>query len=252
LLSSPSPPPAPAELDAVLKEIENAISAKLYYLAIAVALSVPDICSGLESDPDNPIWQDRKTYTQWCNRNIGELNHLTGDDLYNLRGGVLHKGHFGHDKSRFKRVFFLSPESNLSSKGSVINGQFRLGPQQALWSGPILLFDVVAFCGIIIAAARQWAVVKKDDPFEQKNLSKLVYYRPNAGCHHFQSECPPLADFLRQVDAAHVPRDVANDLLEICPMLHYPADFSAEVCWQNILRLRNYFGNSFHHGYAPR
>jgi hypothetical protein len=149
-------------------------------LAIAVALSVPDICSALESDPDNPIWQDRKTYAEWCDRNIAGLGHLTGDDLYNLRGGVLHKGHFAHKHSRFTRVFFLGPESNIKApRGSIINGEFRLGPQQELWMGPILLFDVDAFCGIIIAAARQWAAAKENDPFVQKNLSKLVYYRPN-------------------------------------------------------------------------
>jgi hypothetical protein len=174
-------PPAPPELDAVLKEIENAISARLYYLAIAVALSVPDICACLEFDPESPKWQNRKTYAEWCDRNIGgRLNHLTGDDLYNLRGGVLHKGHFGHQQSRFTRVFFLSPESNFKApRGSIVNGQFRLGPQQELWSGPILLFDLDAFCDIIIAVAREWAAAKKDDPFVQKNLSKLVYYRPN-------------------------------------------------------------------------
>jgi hypothetical protein len=177
---APSPPSAPPDLDAVLKEIENAISARLYYLAIAVALSVPDICSGLESDPDNPIWQERKTYAAWCDTNITGLNHLTGDDLYNLRGGVVHKGQFGHQKSRFTRVFFVGPESSFKSpRGSIINGQFRLGPQQELWNGPILIYDVDAFCDTIVAAARRWAATKKDDPFVQKNLSKLVYYRPN-------------------------------------------------------------------------
>jgi hypothetical protein len=177
----PPPPPAPPELDAVLKEIENAISAKLYYLAIMVALVVPDICACLEFDPDDPKPRaNRETYARWCNENIAGLNHLTGDDLYNLRGGVVHKGHFGHEKSRFTRVFFIGPESPIKApRGSIINGQFRLGPQQELWSGPILLFDVDAFCDVIITGARQWAATKKDDPFVQKNLSKLVCYRPN-------------------------------------------------------------------------
>jgi hypothetical protein len=107
-------PPASPELEAVLKEIENAISAKLYYLAIAVALSIPDICACLEFDPDQPVWQNRKTYAEWCDRNIGgRLHYLSGNDLYNLRGGVLHKGHFGHQQSRFTRVFFLGPEIKL-------------------------------------------------------------------------------------------------------------------------------------------
>jgi hypothetical protein len=126
------PPPAPPELEAVLQEIENAISAKLYYLAIAVALAVPDICACLEFDPDNPAWANRKTYAGWCDKNIGaRLQPLTGE--YNLRGGVLHKGHFGHKQSRFTRVFFLGPESNFKApRGATIDGEFRLGPQQEL------------------------------------------------------------------------------------------------------------------------
>jgi len=44
------------ELTAILHEIERALEAKLYYVAIAVALSVPDICACLECDPDRPIW----------------------------------------------------------------------------------------------------------------------------------------------------------------------------------------------------
>src|SRR5262249_3511931 len=54
------------------------------------------------------------------------------------------------------------------------------------------------------------------------------------------------------VDADHVPRNVAHDLLEICPMHHYPADFPAEVCWQNILCWRKYSGSSFRHASTRR
>lgn len=170
----------PEELDAVLREIEKAIDAKLYYLAIAIALSVPDICSCLEFDPENPLWQDRKTYAAWCDKNIaGRLPRLTGDDLYNLRGGVLHKGHFGHDKSRFNRVIFVGPESRIKMHGTLINGEMRLGPNAELWKGPILNLGVAEFCAAIIAAAREWVVGKKDDPFVQRNLPNLVRYRPN-------------------------------------------------------------------------
>ena len=39
---------------ALLGEIERALDAKLYYSAIAVALSVPDVCASLELDPAVP------------------------------------------------------------------------------------------------------------------------------------------------------------------------------------------------------
>jgi hypothetical protein len=98
----------PQELRAILHEIEKALDAKLYYLAIAVALSIPDICACLEFDPEDPQWANRDTYASWCDANIrDQFKNLTGDDLYNLRGGVLHKGRFEHPQSRFNRVLFI-------------------------------------------------------------------------------------------------------------------------------------------------
>jgi hypothetical protein len=171
--------PIPVELDAVLQEIEKALAAKLYYLAIAVALSVPDICACLEFDPDNPSWANRKTYTDWCNNNIKGMPRLTGDDLYNLRGGALHKGHFGHPKSQFNRVMFIGPESAIKMHGMLLNGEMRLGPNAEVWKGPILGLGVAEFCETIIDSARDWVLAKKDDPFVQRNLPTLVRFRPD-------------------------------------------------------------------------
>src|ERR1700742_1557303 len=98
----------PPELDAILHEIEKALDAKLYYLAIAVALSVPDICACLEFDPDRPRWANRETYAGWCDAHLSVcFNNLDGNELYNLRGGVLHKGRLEHQKAKFNRVMFL-------------------------------------------------------------------------------------------------------------------------------------------------
>ncbi len=44
----------PPELEAIFREIEKALEAKLYYLAMAVSLSIPDICACLERDQDDP------------------------------------------------------------------------------------------------------------------------------------------------------------------------------------------------------
>ena len=60
--------PIPEELTAILHEIERAIEAKLYYVAIAVALSVPDICACLELDPE-AVWATEKKYTTWWDNN---------------------------------------------------------------------------------------------------------------------------------------------------------------------------------------
>jgi hypothetical protein len=191
-------PQEPQELAAILTEIERALAAKLYYLAIAVTLSVPDICACLEFDPDNPKWANRGTYVDWCNTNLGAaFKQLTGDDLYNLRGGVIHKGHFDHDKSRFDRVMFLGPESRIKMHETImkITPETTIGGKSAQdlrVSGDVLMLGVKEFCESIMEAARKWSIAKAGDPFVARNLPNLVRYRPN-GLPPFSIGVPTIA-----------------------------------------------------------
>jgi hypothetical protein len=110
----------PLELSSILREIEKGLEAKLYYLAIAVALSVPDICACLECDPDKPIWATQDKYVGWCDANL-KFKNLTGVDFFRIRGGVLHQGHFDHPKSKFDRVMFIGPESRFKAHDAIIS-----------------------------------------------------------------------------------------------------------------------------------
>jgi hypothetical protein len=164
------------ELTAILHEIERALEAKLYYVAIAVALSVPDICACLECDPDKPIWATFEKYAAWCDANI-RFQNLDGADLARLRGGVLHQGHFGHPKSKFNRVLFIGPESSVKahdvimtvldyvSFGGVSATELRL-------SGQILHLDVVRFCQTIMDSARKWVISKAGGPFRREKSAQ--------------------------------------------------------------------------------
>src|SRR5665213_1121371 len=173
------------ELNSILQEIEHALAAKLYYLAIAVTLSVPDICACLENDPDKPEWAERKTYTRWCKDNLDtKFKNITGNDLYNIRGGVVHRGHFDHDKSRFDRIMFIGPESRIKAHDIIVTVApgVQFGGRDAAelrLSGDILQLDVMQFCQTVMAAARSWSIAKRDDPFVKRNLTNLVRYRPN-------------------------------------------------------------------------
>lgn len=186
------------ELDAILTEITKAIDAKLYYLAIAVALSVPDICACLECDPGKPIWATKDKYVSWCERNIGDrFQNLDGEDLFRIRGGVLHQGHFEHPKSKFDRIMFIAPDSRIKvhdvvvrvAEGVAFGG---VDAKELRLSGNLLQLDVVRFCECIMDAARKWAVSKEADPYVQKNLPNLVRYRPN-GLPPFSIGVPTIA-----------------------------------------------------------
>jgi len=188
----------PIEIRSILSEIEKALNAKLYYLAIAVALSVPDICSSLEFDPDNPKRASGDTYSAWCNVSMrGAFKNLDGWDLYFLRCGVLHFGHFGHKKAKFNRVIFIGPESQIKghdvimfvSPGVNIG---LMGAEDTSVGRKILQLEVVPFCETIMKAAREWSIAKATDHFVQRNLPRLVRYRPD-GLPPFSIGVPTIA-----------------------------------------------------------
>lgn len=189
---------SPEELEAILHEIERALDAKLYYLAIAVSLSVPDICACLECNPDQPIWSTQEKYVAWCDRNLMvRYKNLTGIDLYRIRGGVWHQGHFQHAKSAFDRVMFIGPESPIKAHDIVVTVDpgvafGGISAETLRVSGRILQLDVMKFCNGIARTARKWAAAKADDPFVQKNLPNLVRYRPD-GLPPFSVGIPTIA-----------------------------------------------------------
>jgi len=114
----------------------------------------------------------------------GAFNNLTGIDLFYLRCGVLHFGHFGHSKSKFNRVMFIAPESNIKVRHDIIATVMPgvsfggISAEELRLAGKILQVDLIYFCTTIMEAARAWAISKADDPYVQRNLPNLVRYRP--------------------------------------------------------------------------
>jgi hypothetical protein len=188
----------PIELDAILQEIDRALVARLYYLAIAVSLSIPDICACLECDPSGPIWANQDRYVSWCERNLeGRFKNVAGVDLFRLRGGVLHQGHFGHPKSRFDRIMFIGPESSIKMHDVIINVEpgvsfSGMSASSLRLQGRLLQLDAVRFCETIRDAARDWVVTKSNDPNVSANLQNLVRFRPE-GLPPFSVGVPTIA-----------------------------------------------------------
>jgi hypothetical protein len=169
----------PVEITTILHEIDRALEAKLYYLAIAVSLSIPDICACLECDPNKPIWATQQKYVTWCDANVGSrFNLLKGVDLFRWRGGVLHQGHFDHPKSNFDRVIFLSPESPFKAHDVIVTVApgVQIGgiSAEALRvSGEILHLEVLKFCNIIMESARAWSIAKAGQPSRSAEFAQF-------------------------------------------------------------------------------
>lgn len=164
--------PETNSLEPILEEIERAISLKLGYLALAVALTIPSICCALE-DKDG---RDKEgLYRRWYKRYVGsKFKNLTPADCWSLRCGVVHQGRFGTNSQRYDRVVFVPPnDSNLRITGNPILKFSRPGAPPTY-----ILIEIQDFCEAITSGARIWFETARNDPNVRRNMERLMKPRP--------------------------------------------------------------------------
>lgn len=184
-------------IEAILFEIESALRLKLYYLAIASSLTVPDICVTLST-------QKRKAeplpYAQWSNdwfvttlnahamaaipddarayitKPIFDENSVPGEALYKLRCAALHNAMFERDdmqKFGFERFLFSTPETGIN----IIGRQSAGGSNDPPEGRPVMWLDTKRFVLAMTDAARRWYAANSSDDVVIEGLDKLVRYR---------------------------------------------------------------------------
>src|SRR5687767_10127805 len=126
-------------LDSILTEIEQALDAKLYYLAIAVCLTLPEICISLISEDGRST---QRRYEQWFDGHMAQqYSFLTGKDMYSIRCGMVHNGRFGDLKHSVARVLFALP-GNATFVNCLVNDAY--------------IYSVEEFCRDFVAVVRKW------------------------------------------------------------------------------------------------
>jgi hypothetical protein len=158
-------------LELILQDIGKAIDAKLPYLAIAVSLSIPDICAAMECEPGK-IWVNKVKYEAWCDANlIPKFTHITAQDCYRMRCGVIHQGNFGRSDDRYDRIAFTVPGMGVSMMETIFkdNGGVK---------ETILSLDAKTFCQIMNDCAKAWEISKKSDANVTINMNNLIRFRP--------------------------------------------------------------------------
>lgn len=150
-------------MEAILNEVDRALRAKLYYVAIAMTLTIPDICAALESQNGET---SGPKYKAWYNANMAaRYPNITDVDIWSLRCGVLHQGRYGHPKMQYERILFTVPNAqNNVFHNNIINDALNL--------------DVILFCRDVVDCARIWFGGKQNDLVTQNNLANLVRLRP--------------------------------------------------------------------------
>ncbi|GAB5447161.1 hypothetical protein [Gymnodinialimonas sp.] len=149
-------------MDLILEDVERALDAKLFYVALSVALSLPGVCAALEQVDGSTSGQDKRLYMDWYDRYLAAgYPYLTALDCYSLRCGVIHQGRFGHGKMQYARVVFTIGDT---LHKNILNDALNL--------------DISLFCRDVVAAVRQWEIDKSLNLTVRRNLPLLVKYRP--------------------------------------------------------------------------
>lgn len=167
----------------VLNDIAKALDAGLHYLALSVALSLPDICSSAEEDrkPGDKIWKGTQArYVEWCEQYlIPQFSVFTAVDCWALRGGVIHNGKLhGHPKEQYDRVVFMLPDARVYMHECISRNNGGV-------TESALQLDLKTFCNHMVSAVGRWLDAKQGEPVVRDNLSNLVRLRPGGIAPHF-------------------------------------------------------------------
>jgi hypothetical protein len=157
----------------LVEAMNNAVGEENWYAALTLALTLPDICSKLES-PE--IEFSRQRYVKWYDANlqssyekkIGYPPEMvcfpSGDDLYALRCAFLHQGEFTTDGQKAQDV--LTRFNFIASR----NTNYR---HRNLFNGTTLQLDVGLFCTDMGNAVNQWLDAQPAGSEIRKRISKL-------------------------------------------------------------------------------
>jgi hypothetical protein len=149
-----------------------AVSQNNWHAALALALTLPDICGRLE----NPTLGSQARFVAWYDRfmlkryqaRIGADRQvhifLCSSDCYALRCAFLHQGEFGIDDQRAQQALehfhFTAPRPGSFVHMNQINGTLQL--------------QVDKFCQDVCEASEEWFASVAGAPEIQVRLSKLA------------------------------------------------------------------------------
>lgn len=144
----------------LFNQIKKALDLNLFYLALMSTMSIPDICSSLQS-PDGQASKDK--YIDWYNKYMKKeyINYINGEDCYYFRCSLLHQGLTLHPKSNYERLLFIEPDNhNNILHLNIINNSLNI--------------NVKIFCIDLINGAENWLNDYGNDENFKKNYNKFM------------------------------------------------------------------------------
>jgi hypothetical protein len=167
-------------MDDFLEQVQAAANdGQFYFLALAGALAIPDICCALGAD-DSEAWGPH--YIAWFDGLVRPLcapeprfppsyppplrgfEDLTGEDCYRFRCVFLHQARTQDPLSSYSRILFVEP-------GGAPHGHM-------VKIGDALHIDSQALCNEMAYAARQWVKAQAGNETVERNLANSVRRYP--------------------------------------------------------------------------
>jgi hypothetical protein len=158
----------------LFREIRTALDNKLRILALHGAMSIPDICSALETDKPTASGTIGPRYAKWFNRYLGPTYTsssdgtpiLTGEDIWYLRCKMQHQGAIAHDKHSARIVFSRNNHGFLAENcAGVVGREVSLVPE--------------TFAKELLDAGDRWLQDTNTDSNVQRRMSALMEFYPH-------------------------------------------------------------------------
>ena len=159
-------------MEIIIEELKIAIYNKLFFLAINISLTIPDICAALESE--NGQTSGTK-YKNWVDTYLSPKydGFISGDDIYKIRCASLHQGKFDHDNPRFEKIAFQIPEEGLFFHNNIF--------------GKTLQLNAGTFIADVIESYNEWKIANSNNETVKTNAL--------AGFRIYDEGYPGLANF---------------------------------------------------------
>lgn len=166
-------------LTVLIDQLEESLDSQFYFLALATALSVPDIAAAVNSDDGKAtggkykIWYDKWVLPR-LSINVNEMlqarghnkpieieNPFSGEECYYYRCSMLHQARSTHDKSAFSRVLFIEPKST--------SNVFHYGILN-----DALTIDLPSFCLEVVQGYRDWVDFAQGTENYERNIANTM------------------------------------------------------------------------------
>ncbi|PIG93713.1 hypothetical protein [Gloeocapsopsis sp. IPPAS B-1203] len=155
----------------LIEAVEQALAQQNWYAALALALTLPDICGWLE----HPNKRTGERYKDWFRKYIGNQNSFPStEDFYLLRCAYLHSGSddISDKKARdvSKRFCFTKPSEFVSADNNMVKAGGHFTAQ----------LQVDNFCRGICEGVKLWEkdVAIKDGVQERLRSGLMKIYPP--------------------------------------------------------------------------